>query len=78
MFDQAGVSMQNELNKVWVAGHQGPHPEEYHREVFDRLFEATRGKSGDAYTQAFKKELTTIGIEIQTSGTDLNKLVVKK
>lgn len=78
LFDKAGVSMQGDLNKVWVAGHQGPHPQEYHREVFDRLVEVTQGKSGDAYTQAFQRELAKIGKEIQTPGTKLNNLVTKK
>lgn len=50
----------------------------YHREVFDRLVEVTQGKSGDAYTQAFQRELAKIGKEIQTPGTKLNNLVTKK
>jgi hypothetical protein len=78
MFDKAGLSMQDELNKVWVAGHQGPHPAEYHREVFRRLNLATRGQTGDAYSQALKDELSAIGKDIQTPGSDLNKLVTKK
>ncbi|MBT9160879.1 MAG: hypothetical protein DDT26_02175 [Dehalococcoidia bacterium] len=78
MFGTAGLSMQDELNKVWVAGHQGPHPVEYHREVFRRLELATRGRTGDAYSNALRNELSTIGREIQTPGSDLNKLVTKK
>ncbi|MBK9445241.1 MAG: AHH domain-containing protein [Betaproteobacteria bacterium] len=48
MFDKAGLSMQDGLNKVWVAGHQGPHPAEY-REVFRRLTCHQR-TNGDAYS----------------------------
>jgi hypothetical protein len=78
MFDKAGLSMQGDLNKVWVAGHQGPHPQEYHKEVFERLEQVTEGKTGTSYTQAFQSELAKIGKEIQTPGTKLNNLVTKK
>ena len=78
MFDKAGLSLQDDLNQIWVAGHKGPHPQEYHREVFDRLEQVTEGKTGNAYTQAFQNELAKIGKEIQTPGTKLNNLVTKK
>ena len=78
MFDKAGLSMQDEFNKVWVAGHQGPHPQEYHREIFDRLDAATLGKTGSAYTQAFQSELRALGVEISTAGSKLNQLVTKQ
>lgn len=78
MFDKAGISMQSELNKLWVTGHQGPHPEAYHLEVFNRLDQATEGKSGDAYTRAFSNELRAISQEVKTPGTRLNNLVTKK
>lgn len=78
MFDRADLSMQDELNKVWVAGHQGPHPQEYHKRVFDRLDSKTEGMAGAAYSDAFKDELRAIKNEIGTPGTELNRLVTKK
>ncbi|MDT4860165.1 hypothetical protein FQZ97_947090 [compost metagenome] len=77
MFDKAGLTMQDELNKVWVAGHQGPHPQEYHALVYQRL-KNLESLPADAYQQAFKEELTKIGQEIQTPGTRMNKLVTKQ
>jgi hypothetical protein len=78
LFDRAGMSMQDELNKVWVTGHQGPHPAAYHKQVFDRLDQATQDKSGDEYTQAFREELGRIKTDIATPGSRLNNLVTKK
>ncbi|WP_332778299.1 hemagglutinin repeat-containing protein, partial [Polaromonas sp.] len=78
IFDKAGVSMQDELNKVLVVGHQGPHPASYHQTVFQRLSEKTENLSGDAFKQAFQNELKKIGEEIAQPGSVLNKLVTKK
>ncbi|MBT9134881.1 MAG: hypothetical protein DDT38_01623 [Firmicutes bacterium] len=78
LFDEAGVSMQDELNKVWVAGHQGPHPAAYHIEVFRRLNMATSEQAGAEFAQAFRKELERIKTEIATPGSELNRMVTKK
>lgn len=77
MFDKAGMSMQDVLNKVRVPGHKGPHPEVYHQTVFDRLQSATKGLDGNAYKQAFQKELAAIREEVASPGSFLNSLVVK-
>jgi RHS repeat-associated protein len=77
LFKKAGMTMEDVLNKVQVAGHAGPHPEAYHQAVFDRLVKATEGLSGEAYTKAFQAELTAIGQEAKTSGTLLNQLITK-
>ena len=54
------------------------HPAEYHLGVWDKLNEATRGLEGEAYTKAFKSELTKLGVEIATPGTRMNDLVTGK
>lgn len=77
MFDKAGLTLQNDLNKVLVVGHQGPHPQEYHEAVYNRLNDLN-GLSGEAYKNAFKEELSIIAKEIQTPGTYLNRLVTKQ
>ncbi len=41
-FDKAGMSMEDRANKVPIPGHKGPHPEEYHKEVFRRLGNAVK------------------------------------
>jgi hypothetical protein len=69
------MTLEDAANKVEVPGHKGPHPEAYHQEVFDRLRDATKGLSGDAYSMAFRKELGTIRAEASTPGTTLNKLL---
>lgn len=69
--------MQDQLNKVWVEGYRGPHLQEYHEVVFERL-NALRAPPAMEYQKAFKNELDKIGKEIQTSGTYLNKLLTKK
>ncbi len=44
IFDAAGMSLDDALNKVSVPGHVGPHPAKYHQIIFDRLTQAVRGK----------------------------------
>lgn len=75
LFEKAGISMGNSSNIVRVAGHYGPHPEAYHRSVHDRLVAATRGLNGDAFRKAFETELRSLGTEISTPGTALNRLI---
>lgn len=74
MFDKAGMSMEDAMNKVAIAGHKGPHPQEYHEAVFSRLNEATKGLSGDAYKKAFRSELESIRKDVATPGNRLNDL----
>jgi hypothetical protein len=75
MFKKAGMTLDDAANKVSIPGHKGPHPEAYHEEVFERLTKATKGLSGDAYTQALRKELDAIRTEAATAGSHLNKLL---
>jgi hypothetical protein len=37
IFEKAGMSLDDSANKVRVQGHKGPHPREYHEEIFERL-----------------------------------------
>jgi hypothetical protein len=78
LFGRAGMSLNDPANKVRVTGHKGPHPEEYHQEVFDRLSEAMQGcrniqQCRDALTGALQR----LGRLISTPGTRLNKLVTE-
>lgn len=72
------MTLQDDLNKVLVAGHRGPHPQSYHDLVYAKLQTATRGLSGDEYKIALQNELKKIGNEVVTPGTVLNSLVTKK
>jgi hypothetical protein len=49
LFKKAGMSLEDVANRVQIPGHRGPHPEEYHRAIFDRLSAATLGKNGVEY-----------------------------
>lgn len=76
MARRAGMTLDDAANRVRIPGHRGPHPEAYHREVFDRLSRATEGLSGDAYSGAFRAELDAIRTEAATAGSALNRLLV--
>jgi hypothetical protein len=78
LFARAGMSLNDPANKVRVRGHKGPHPEEYHQEIFDRLSEAMQGcrnvqQCGEALTGALQR----LGRLISTPGTKLNRLVTE-
>lgn len=78
--ENAGLKFSHPANRVWLEGHKGPHPAEYHREVFRRLREATRGLRGGTpgYRDAVLQVLKEIGKEIQTKGSKLNLLLTGK
>lgn len=74
---KAGLKLSHPANRVWVEGHTGPHPLEYHQEVYNRLVQATRGlKEGTPeLREAVLKLLKQLGREIQTKGSPLNLLI---
>jgi hypothetical protein len=72
IFARAGLSLQDQANRVNLLGHFGPHPEEYHAEVFRRL----RAAVADCRTQQqcrgkIVEALGRIADEVCTSGTKL-------
>ncbi|HEX8439603.1 AHH domain-containing protein [Archangium sp.] len=78
IFDKAGMSLNDPANIVRIKGHKGPHPQDYHEEVFERLFDATkRCRRMDQCREALMTELGRIAREISTPGTKLNKLVTR-
>jgi hypothetical protein len=78
IFDRAGMSLNDPANKVHIPGHRGPHPREYHEEVYDRLQRATSHcRSMEQCQGALTAELQRIGRQLSTPGTRLNKLVTR-
>ncbi|MCP3136721.1 AHH domain-containing protein [Pyxidicoccus sp. QH1ED-7-1] len=63
---------------VSIKGHQGPHPQAYHEEVFQRFFEATnRCRSMGQCREALTEALHRLARETATEGSRLNKLVTR-
>ena len=78
IFDRAGMSLNDPANIVNVKGHKGPHPQEYHERIFERLDEATqRCRSMHQCREALTAELRRLAQQIATPGTGLNKLVTR-
>jgi hypothetical protein len=78
LFDRAGMSLNDPANIVRIRGHRGPHPQEYHQEVYRRLREAVQGcRSINQCKGALKAALTELADEIATEGSKLNKLVTR-
>ncbi|ATB33911.1 AHH domain-containing protein [Melittangium boletus] len=78
LFDRAGMSLDDTANKVRVKGHKGPHPEEYHQEVYRRLNDAVEDCSGMRQCrEALTAELKQLAQDIAAEGSRLNKLVTR-
>ncbi|HYV49213.1 MAG TPA: AHH domain-containing protein [Myxococcaceae bacterium] len=77
ILDGAKIGFDDPENLVEVEGHQGPHPEGYHREVFRSLQEATKRLAPGtvAYREAVIRTLRALAEQIQKPGTPLNQLV---
>ena len=78
LFQQVGMGLDHPANRLFVVGHKGPHPREYHREVFRRL--------GDVFAQCATAQecktklieaLDKIANEICEPGSELNRLITK-
>ncbi|MCX7723443.1 MAG: AHH domain-containing protein [Verrucomicrobiae bacterium] len=48
MFREAGMSLDDIANKLVLPGHKGPHPEDYHQEVYAALKKAAEGAMSSA------------------------------
>jgi hypothetical protein len=76
IFDKAGMSLDDPANIVHVKGHKGPHPQEYHRVILQRLTDATAEcRTMRQCREALTAELRDLAGEIATPGSDLNRLV---
>lgn len=78
LFDRAGMTLNDPANLVRIRGHEGPHPEAYHREVYLRIQRALRHcKNTDACREALVMELKKLSNELLTPGNMLRRLVTK-
>jgi A nuclease family of the HNH/ENDO VII superfamily with conserved AHH len=78
LFTRAGMGLSDPENLAYLAGHQGPHPEEYHAEVYQRLKAALRG----CFTASQCKirlvdELRKIRSEVCSPGSFLHRLATR-
>jgi hypothetical protein len=75
-FDKAGMSMEDDANKVRILGHKGPHPQAYHERVYQRLAGAVEDCTTTARCRdTLTRELGKLARELKEVGSDLNKLV---
>ncbi|EPX56966.1 hypothetical protein D187_006720 [Cystobacter fuscus DSM 2262] len=78
LFEEAGMSLEDPKNIVYLRDHKGPHPREYHREVFKRLSDALKGcKTLVACRAKLVGVLDEIARDVCTPGSQLNKLATR-
>jgi hypothetical protein len=78
IFAKAGVDLDDDANKVNLLGHFGPHPEEYHGEIFRRLEDAIKFCRPQQQCRArILEELKRIADEVCTPGSRLHALTTK-
>lgn len=78
VFAKAGMKLNDPANRLPIQGHKGPHPERYHRIVYDRVTRATAGcRTMDICRAKLTQALSKLAEEIRTPGTELNQLVTQ-
>jgi hypothetical protein len=78
IFAKAGMSLDATENLVYLKGHKGPHPEEYHEEVFERLSRAIRGCGTVSQCRSnLMESLRKLAEEVCTPGSRLHRLATK-
>ena len=76
IFALAGMSLDDPANRIYLRAHQGPHPEEYHSEVYKRLQAAIAGCRPQQHCRSkLAEELTRIAREVCTRGSRLHQLL---
>ncbi|AKI99779.1 HNH/ENDO VII superfamily nuclease [Archangium gephyra] len=77
-FEKAGMSLEDPANIIYLRDHKGPHPEAYHRRIFERLGAALGTCRTRAECRAkLVDELDRIAGEVCTPGSTLNKLATR-
>jgi hypothetical protein len=78
IFAKAGMSLDDPANLVYLAAHQGPHPEEYHEEVYQRLQRALgRCRPPEQCRGNLVDALKSLASDVCTPGSRLHRLVTK-
>ena len=92
MEEKEKMFLNDPKNKVAVEGHKGPHGEDYHKEIYNRLEavgargEEKARKEGiteeskiiEQGAKEFIEELEKLSKECSTEGERLNKIITKK
>jgi len=78
LFAEAGMSLNDKANIVYLKGHYGPHPKDYHQRVYDRLRLAlSRCVDETSCREALVAELRKLAEEVCTPGSTLNSFLTK-
>lgn len=78
IFKKAGMTLEDAANKVRLNGHEGPHPERYHREVIRRLDRSVaRCRTTETCRASLMEELAKIANELLMPGSPLRSFIVK-
>jgi HNH/ENDO VII superfamily nuclease len=78
IFAKAGMDLDDPANRVYLAGHQGPHPEAYHEVIYDTLRRAlARCNSVEHCRSTLTTALQDLAQEVCTPGSRLHQLVTK-
>ncbi|RKG99534.1 hypothetical protein D7X74_39340 [Corallococcus sp. CA047B] len=78
LFDRAGMSLDDQANRVRIPGHKGPHPQQYHAVVYKRLKDALgRCRSIEQCRGELEKALQSLARELLETGSQLNQWIVR-
>ncbi|HEX8441052.1 AHH domain-containing protein [Archangium sp.] len=78
IFAKAGMSLDASENLVYLQGHKGPHPEDYHQEVYKRLSTAVQScRTVSHCKRMLMQALGELTDEVCTPGSHLHQLVTK-
>ncbi|HEX8441126.1 AHH domain-containing protein, partial [Archangium sp.] len=78
LFAKAGMTLDDPANRVYLKGHRGPHPEEYHAAVHDRLQVALRDCTTVALCgNKLREALAELTDKLCTPNSYLNRLLTK-
>ncbi|WP_205522756.1 AHH domain-containing protein, partial [Myxococcus eversor] len=78
LFTRAGMQLKDSENIVKVAGHKGPHPQQYHEHVEERLSLALgKCRKVEDCRKALTEELRKLASEAQTPGTKIHRLLTR-
>ena len=78
IFAKAGMNLDAPENRVYIKGHKGPHPEDYHEEVYQRLQRALgQCRTTKQCRSNLVKALEALADEVCSTGSRLHRLATR-
>jgi hypothetical protein len=75
IFSRAGYTLEDDINKIMIRGHFGPHGDYYNSLIYKELLNGTRNATGTTFRSAFEATMQKLRARVSNPMDILNVLI---